>query len=776
MTETDMENTKKLELLAPAGNLDICKAVINAGADAVYLGGRMFGARAYAGNLSDDEISEALDYAHLRGAKIFLTLNTLLGENELKSAYDFLKPHYLSGLDAVIVQDFGVLKVIRESFPDLPVHASTQMTVTLKGFASYLKDYGVKRVVLPREFSLDEAKAFSETGMELEAFVHGALCYCYSGQCMLSAAGGKRSGNRGTCAQPCRLEYEIRGMRGRFISPKDIAAIELIPEMADAGITSFKIEGRMKNLNYAAGVTAVYRKYIDMYEAKIQYRIDKNDINDLMDLYNRGGFSKGFFGEEKGSRLIAKKRPNHQGTEGLRVISNNKGKIIFEALEDINKGDVFETGPDSSFTSGKDLKTGERLEVNLPANLGLTKGRIIYRVNNAALQRSIQEKYADKNSKVCIDMQADCKADNPVMLRVSLAAENITACVSGETVQIAKTSGVSLQDIKKRLSKLGDTDFEAGDILINSDENIFISNGGLNRLKREALEALTTELRKKYTKGRKYFDYKQNNDIMGGSMFNTPRLNVSVCSIEQLSALQNTDRVSRIYVSYHIFHEAKKKGIISELKNSGREIYISLPYIVTQENADIFEKHICAFSNEDADGLKVCSLDVAAFIGNAMKAEAFKKPVSVVTDSGVYACNRKSAGFIREVVETYGLSLEAITLPTEPDMERVGSVISDIKKELIIYGRSVVMKTKHCIRKNTVGCDRSFKTEVLTLGAKHFPVMCFCDYCNNIILDSKPVDKRRDLKLTGAPADTFRADFTTETYEETVKVLEDTFV
>ena len=777
MTETDMKKTKKLELLAPAGTLDICKAVVNAGADAVYLGGQMFGARAFAGNLNGDEISEALDHAHLHGAKIYLTLNTLLEEKELKKAYEYLRPIYMSGIDAVIVQDYGVLKMIRESFPDLPVHASTQMTVSEKTFASYLKSYGVKRVVLPREFTLEEARAFKDTGLELEAFVHGALCYCYSGQCMLSAAGGKRSGNRGTCAQPCRLEYEVRGKKGRYLSAKDIAALELIPEIASSGICSLKIEGRMKNVNYAAGAPSVYRKYVDLFESGEEYRVDPGDINDLLDLYNRGGFSKGFFGQEKGKDFIAFKRPNHQGTEGLKVIKNIKGRILFEALEDINKGDVFETAPGSSFTSGKDLKKGERLEVNLPVGLGLKENRIIYRVNNAALQKSIQERFADKQKPVSVNMKAVLRADSEADLEITLADSGVSVSVSGERVQKAKTKGVTAEDIEMRLSKLGDTGFVINEISIDSDEDIFISNGGLNRLRRDALEALTEEVRKKYSQGRKCFDYKQNNDIMGGSMFNTPGLNVSVCSIEQLSALPNTDRVNRIYVSYLIFEEAKKKGLISELKDSGRQIYISLPYVLTQENTDIFEELICGFSEDDADGLEARSLEEVMFIGKAKASGLYRGPLNTVTDSGVYCCNRKAVDFTERAVKDSGLMFEAFTLPTEPDTESIRDIAPYRKSELIIYGRNVVMRSKHCIRKNISGCDRSFGREELFFGKKAYPVMCFCDHCNNIILDSTPLDLRGDKEtLLKAGADTLRLDFTVETYEETVKILKNTFV
>ncbi|MGN0291167.1 MAG: peptidase U32 family protein [Lachnospiraceae bacterium] len=256
--------------------MSIFKAVIKAGADAVYVGGSAFGARAYANNFSKEELLEALDYAHIHNRQVYLTVNTLLKENELREElYDYLLPYYEQGLDAVIVQDFGVMNFIKEAFPGLSIHASTQMTVTGVDGAAFLQSQGASRVVTARELSFDEIKKIKEaTGVEIESFVHGALCYCYSGQCLMSSMLGGRSGNRGRCAQPCRLPYEVLDSRKKSIckeanyilSPKDLCTASMIPELAECGIDSFKIEGRMKQAEYAAGVTSIYRKYVDRYE------------------------------------------------------------------------------------------------------------------------------------------------------------------------------------------------------------------------------------------------------------------------------------------------------------------------------------------------------------------------------------------------------------------------------------------------------------------------------------------------------------------------------
>lgn len=318
---------KAIELLSPAGAYPILKAVIGAGADAVYVGGPAFGARAYADNFSKEELLESIDYAHIHNRKVYLTVNTLLKEREMEEQlFDYLLPYYEQGLDAVIVQDFGVLTFIREAFPQLSIHASTQMTVTGTDGAAFLQKQGASRIVTARELSFEEIqKIKSDTGVEIESFVHGALCYCYSGECLLSSMLGGRSGNRGRCAQPCRLPYEVLNAAGErltreathILSPKDLCTIGMIPQLAECGIDSFKIEGRMKQAEYAAGVTSIYRKYIDLYEqyGSEAFQVDKNDEKKLESLGSRSGFTTGYYTRHNGSDMITFSKPNHTKTD-----------------------------------------------------------------------------------------------------------------------------------------------------------------------------------------------------------------------------------------------------------------------------------------------------------------------------------------------------------------------------------------------------------------------------------------------------------------------------
>ena len=290
---------KRVELLAPAGDMACFKAAVNAGADAIYLGGEEYGARAYASNFTTEELCEAICYAHLFDVKVYLTVNTLVKERELSGLCDFIRPFYEVGLDGVIIQDFGVLQTLKSNFPGLELHGSTQMCVTGKYGAELLKEYGVSRVVPAREVSLDEMKEIKATGIEVEAFIHGAMCYCYSGQCLFSSFLGGRSGNRGRCAGPCRLPYTAFGQKEIYpLSLKDMCTLPILHELLDADIDSFKIEGRMKNPYYVAGVTAIYRKYIDLYYETKQngkkYKVDQKDLDMLRKLYVRTELETGY--------------------------------------------------------------------------------------------------------------------------------------------------------------------------------------------------------------------------------------------------------------------------------------------------------------------------------------------------------------------------------------------------------------------------------------------------------------------------------------------------
>lgn len=495
----------QVEVLAPAGSLDIMKAVVAAGADAIYLGGNMFGARAFANNFNDEELICAIEYAHLFGRKVYLTVNTLLKSREIEnSLIEYLIPFYEAGLDAVIVQDMGVLNLIRKHFPDMDIHASTQMTQTGVYGSRLLKELGATRIVTSREMNLQEIKQLHERlDVEIESFVHGALCYCYSGQCLLSSFNGGRSGNRGRCAQPCRMPYDVYDNGEKInnrnnsyaLSPKDMCALQILPDVIESGVYSLKIEGRMKNVTYAAMVTHIYRKYVDMYleRGRKGFKVDKQDIDDLSDIYNRGAFTTGYYDSVKGKKMMSLGRPNHMGTECLKVVSNKAGRITFKALKNVNRGDVFEIDKEHSFESGADVAAGQTFVVNLPKKYPLYEGRIVSRMNNAKIKAYVADNYVGITPKLNVDMRLVVRKNENISLTVMY--DGIEKTCTGEIVTEAQSRPASEEELVKNLKKTGDTCFVVEDAEVQLDDGVFVPVGWIKELRRNVLEQLETHLK-----------------------------------------------------------------------------------------------------------------------------------------------------------------------------------------------------------------------------------------------------------------------------------------
>ena len=425
---------RDVEILAPAGSMECLRAAVAAGADAIYLGGTKFGARAYAQNLSEEDMVQAIEYVHIHRRKIYMTVNTLLKDRELNELYAYLLPYYKAGLDGVIVQDIGAVKFIGEYFPEMPVHASTQMTITNTLGADFLKRYGITRVVPARELSLKEIRDMKEqTGLEMECFVHGALCYCYSGQCLLSSMIGGRSGNRGQCAQPCRLPYQTEGKKpADLMSLKDLCTIDILPELIDAGIDSFKIEGRMKQPEYVYTVVKMYRKYADQYlklqkegKGKSSYHVSEADKRELLATYQRRGYCEGYYYQHNGKDMVSLKRPKN-GRDGSA-----------------------EEKP------WQDIKVQEKINGILTLSVG----------NRAKLTVS------------CGDVTVEC---------------------IGQEVQAALKQPLDPARIEKQMRKTGNTEFTFDNLEILIEGNVFLPMQALNELRREGIEELTEQIQMQY--------------------------------------------------------------------------------------------------------------------------------------------------------------------------------------------------------------------------------------------------------------------------------------
>ena len=425
---------RDVEILAPAGSMECLRAAVAAGADAIYLGGTKFGARAYAQNLSEEDLVQAIEYVHIHGRKIYMTVNTLLKDRELNELYAYLLPYYKAGLDGVIVQDIGAVKFIGEYFPEMPVHASTQMTITNTLGADFLKRYGITRVVPARELSLKEIRDMKkQTGLEMECFVHGALCYCYSGQCLLSSMIGGRSGNRGQCAQPCRLPYQTEGKKpADLMSLKDLCTIDILPELIDAGIDSFKIEGRMKQPEYVYTVVKMYRKYADQYlklqkegKGKSSYHVSEADKRELLATYQRRGYCEGYYYQHNGKDMVSLKRPKN-GRDG--------------SAEEM---------------PWQYIKVHEKIKGILTLSVG----------NRAKLTVS------------CGDVTVEC---------------------IGQEVQAAQKQPLDPARIEKQMRKTGNTEFTFDNLEILIEGNVFLPMQALNELRREGIEELTEQIQMQY--------------------------------------------------------------------------------------------------------------------------------------------------------------------------------------------------------------------------------------------------------------------------------------
>lgn len=792
------KNIKGVEVLAPAGSLDICRAVINAGADAVYLGGDMFGARAYAGNLNKEEMFIALDYAHKFDRHIYLTVNTLLKQKEIENQLiDYLAPFYERGLDAVIVQDLGVMRLIRETFPDMDIHASTQMTQTGVNGSGLLYKSGVRRVVTSREMTLEEISALHKAypDMEIESFVHGAMCYCYSGQCLMSSFNGGRSGNRGRCAQPCRLPYKVYDGQNMIssakekyaLSPKDMCALKILPDIIESGVYSLKIEGRMKNVTYAAYVTSIYRKYVDMYLAngKKGYCVTDKDIDNLCDIYNRGEFTTGFYDNKNGKDMMALTRPNHWGVKALKVVSNVKGKVTFEALTKINAQDVFEIDKEHSFESGVNIAKGQTMVVNLPKKYELDCGKVLNRMKNAYLTDFVRKHYADNNKMLYVNMFF--KALKYEKSELTVSTDNIYITVYGNEVKKAEKQPATKENIKNKLSMTGQTGFETANVEIMMDSDIFMPVGELKKLRREALELLEEKLVSSYKRkyeGTEHIEHVkklQSSDettclerayiIKSDNVYKS----VYLYNVSYIDAVLEYDDVKRIYIDFGIFYSDRNtfEEACKKVSESSVQLYIGLPYILTQEN------HIKLYELLDnvrvpIDGYLVRNLEEIGLISERKAyASGMKKGISgfnIITDAGLYVFNTYAKDELNDIVKRAGLNMSLYTLPYELNSTELKSV-EGINSELIVYGKIPCMISKQCVRKTYGKCDhKSNMTLLKNDNGKEYSVQSVCSFCYTVtrgdIFDISKEEILDDMTLKSV-----RYEFDTETKKQIREIL-----
>lgn len=792
-----IKGRKKIEILAPVGSYESFKAAVTAGADAVYAGGPRFGARAFADNFTDEQLLEAIDYAHLHGRKFYLTVNTLLKDEEMEMLHGYLEPLYRQGLDAVIVQDIGVLAFVRAHFPEMDIHASTQMTIANTEGALFLKEHGAVRVVPARELALEEVRDIAKrTGLELECFVHGALCYCYSGQCLLSSLIGGRSGNRGQCAQPCRLPYTVNGKKEYALSLKDICTLELIPEMVDAGIDSFKIEGRMKKPEYVALVTAMYRKYTDMYlqNGRKGFSVSARDIEMLMDIYNRGGFSQGYYKQHNGREMLSIGRPNHAGVPAVRVTAQRGREVSGEALTDIHKGDILELGDETGrdnantrpngiggrssgasgdpgyqkwYTFGTAVPAGGRVQILIPKGMSLKKGTVLSRIRNQELLDTIQKRYTDGILQERITGRFRTAVQKPAVLTLEYRGITVTA-ETEELTEAAKSQPLDQERIKKQLRKTGNTEFVFEELDVITDGPVFLPMQRLNELRRSALELLTEAAVKTYRRNCCVPEIQHKNTVWKETAVRqeekkSPYLSVLVETEEQTAEAITCPEVFRIYLDSSSGTDFIGKGtyieICREAKAEGKEIYLAMPHIFRQKAVSYFKENqesLAAF-----DGFLLRNYESFHFL----REHGFDK--KVILDHNLYVFNQSAKQFWDSC------GVQAFTAPVELNKAELERLMIE-RAELPVYGRLPVMVSAQCVEKTTSGCTKTPGiTVVKDRYQKDFPVNRCCRFCYNVMYHTEPLFLL-DLKeeICGLSPAGIRLMFTQESGLETRRILD----
>lgn len=728
----------RAELLAPAGNYDCFLAAVHAGADAVYLAGKQFGARAAADNFDESELISAIRYAHLFGRRVYLTVNTLLKDDELDGLAAYLRPYVDAGLDAVIVQDFGVLSVIRRAFPALAVHCSTQMTITDEWGVRLAMELGASRVVPARELTLLEIRGMKEAcpDMELECFVHGAMCYSYSGQCLMSSLIGGRSGNRGACAQPCRLPYDVElpetlsylkqskqsGITGNVqrcgtvfrevypLSLKDLCAVQLIPELIDAGIDSFKIEGRMKNPEYCAGVTAVYRAVMDrcFKAGKGAQGVTDEEFALLRGLYVRSEIGEGYYRSQIGKKMLTQDKPGYRGCE-------------------------------------------------------------------ESVLRALRERYLERSPALCAAMELELKIGTKA--RLTVRCDRVEVTCTGDIVQTAVKKPMTEEELKRRLAKTGGTPFFVKEIQILMKEPVFLPVGRLNELRREALsrmeEALLAHYDEERSKERRHVFVQKEHPVQTSE---NRRGNLAgVLTQEQFTACAAHPFVQGICAPVEVYEACWRK------QDGEKRCYLSLPRVLRMKDIQRLEGKIRRLADE---GAPVCGIYVhtageyryavslAGIFGKRPQEFLFGSPF-------LYCMNTETVRFWKNRMCALSLPYELSEREIYALLRRAGQAgISGL--EMPVYGHIPMMITANCImrsfdRKNCPNTGKQIRLKDRT--GKRMYVRTECGHCLNTIYNSVPLSMHKHMQKLQKLYDegvlgALMWNFTVESAEQTTKVLD----
>ncbi len=672
-----------MELLAPAGTYESLVAAVQNGANAVYLGAQALNARAGAGNFSPDELCRAADYAHERGVKIHVTVNTMVRQDEMKLLDDVAGQLARAGVDAAIVQDFGVAAQLRERLPSLALHASTQMAVHNRQGAALCSEMGMQRVVLAREMSYQEMAECAGLGIETEAFVHGALCVACSGQCLMSSMVGGRSGNRGQCAQPCRLPWRLDGAvkaGGYLLSTRDLQSLNGLMDLRDAGVSSLKIEGRLKRPEYVATVTKVYREALDLLESYDEYEPDEDALRELRQIFNRGGFTKGYGPGAVDKEIMYSLRPNNIGVEAARV---RKGRVLLQA--DIENGDVMALrGRDGEDIPLKSMSgtAGQTISVPLPKEAG--EGAIIYRLSSEAQLRAARESMNGENRKDYIAGQLRAHVGEPVRLVVADGERSVMK--EGGVVEKATGKPADLARIRAQIEKTGATPYEFLDLSLDVEADAFLPASALNELRREALAELSG-LRMKERRGCKNaLKPAQAMEDSEPKAENT-RLSVQASDMERLKKAREWGADRLVFAPEDLTEEGLEKAA-----SYGLRVTLALPYVLPGDALDRLNGWTWKYED----------LIEGVIIQNAGQL-IMEWPGEAQAGEGLNLANRSALQFVRQLhCADYTPSVE-LNCGQMRDMDAGGGA-----RELVVYGRLQLMLLRHCpIRARSSGAHEA---------------------------------------------------------------------
>lgn len=720
----------KVELLAPVGDWNCLKAAVQNGADAVYFGVEQFNARMYAANFNVEDMKQVIDYCKLRNVKTNLTLNTLLENCEFDNAVDLAKEAYKAGVDAIIVQDLGLAKYLIDNIPGLPIHASTQMTVhNLQGVLK-LEKLGFDRVVLSRELSCEEIEYICKNcKVEIETFIHGALCICYSGQCLFSSVVGGRSGNRGKCAGPCRLPYELISEnaetherksidKGYLLSTKDLCGIAYLPRLIQAGVKCFKIEGRMKSPEYVATVTRIYRKYIDMVLNNDDFIIDEKDINDLMQVFNRGGFSDGHLDSNHNRNLIFPEKPSNMGIYlgTIKKYNSNKGHITLQLEEDLELGDSISVSNEASKYLVSELMiknvNQKKVSANTEVTIGRMKGNIkvgdkVYRISSKALSDFAKASYDNcENKKIPLNCTVTIKKNTPISMEIST---NKNTCYNElySSIYVKEISNmipidalktpISVERVVKQISKTTNTPFSFENITVLLDDGLYVpSISTLNELRRTALEKVEQEILSRAKRTLLDLSKKSKGSITYTPNLKNPEISVLFRQLDLDFDYTKLDKekITNIYVSLELFISKKYSKVISYFSDN-YNLYIYVPSIIKTNY-----KNIALSTIEQA----VMIYNIKGFIvSNIGDFELLKKYSKDYEFIGNYTLNV----FNNNTMEEYRkLGLSRITLSRELNQELIKEMLANanINTEMIVYGNLPLMASSYCFLGETNKC------------------------------------------------------------------------